>query len=195
MASIHRYIWDWTGFVGAPGVTAIYTDNDDTVGVADAFDAWLFSIRAFMPDDVHIRLRPEAEVIDDATGELLSVHSAPTARAIDGANSGPYSAASGMCVAWGTSGLVAGRRVRGRTFLVPMSGAFYDSQGALSDTDLPGVRTGLASFMATAAGHQVIWSRPRTDPVTGAVTLAGSSHPVTSASIRDRVAILRSRRD
>ena len=195
MAEIVRFIWDWTGFVGAPGVTTIYAGGADPENVGLAFDAFLYAPRARMPDDVHIRIRPEAEIIEDTTGVLVDVISIGTGAAIDGANTGGYSAASGLCISWGTGGLVAGRRVRGRTFLVPMSGAYYDTTGTLNDTELGGTRSDLATFRAAAGANQLIWSRPRLDPDTGAVVLPGSSHPVTSGSIRDKVAILRSRRD
>lgn len=196
MPNIVRWTWRWDGFLGSPGFTNIYElDGTSPGNVAAAFDAFLYAQRARMPDDVHIRLQPEGEVIDPVTGLLQSVIAAPTPMAIDGANTGPYSAASGLCISWGTGGIVSGRRVRGRTFLVPMSGAYYDTTGTLNDTELGGTRSDLAAFLAGAPGGHVIWSRPRPAPGGIGPASPGSAHLVTSGTIRDRVAVLRSRRD
>lgn len=182
-------IWDWTGFPGAPGVTSIYADTEEPEAVGVAFDDFLRAVATTsIPDIVTITLRSEYEVLDEATGTLESVGTFGGVTPINCAGTGGYSAASGMVLSWTTGGLVAGHRVRGRTFVVPLSAGAYEENGTLKDVTLATHRSQLATFMTAAGGHQVIWSRPRAG-------LAGSAHAVTAGTIRDKVAVLRSRRD
>ena len=94
----------------------------------------------------------------------------------------------GACVSWLTGGIVGGRRLRGRTFLVPLHNSTYDTDGTFTS----GVLTALTAFQTAmrAAGPLAVWHRPTTPGGTD-----GTSYGVIGARVRDRVAFLSSRRD
>jgi hypothetical protein len=98
--------------------------------------------------------------------------------------------ANQVCVTWITAAIVNGRRVRGRTFLGPLSSGQMDSTGTPTGPAL----THAAAFATawTDAGltdtSTCVWHRP----VGGT---GGSDHTILTGSVRDKFAVLRSRRD
>jgi hypothetical protein len=103
----------------------------------------------------------------------------------------PYSAASGACINWYTDGVRNGRRVRGRSFMVPIGSNGMENNGTLNATALGSWRTAtdllIASFENSTLG---VWSRPSAPAATD-----GIWHKTTSMTIPDKAAVLRSRRD
>ena len=188
MAVITRHTITWTGFLGAPGFSNFYSDASDDAAYHSALGTWMHTWAANLPDDVTLTLQAEQEQLDPATGELVGAFSSGSDDSVSGANTGGYSAASGVVINWVTAGIVAGRRVRGRTFMVPISGGAYQTNGTIDENALSFMRTSTATFVVNTQPTGVIWSRPRAG-------LAGSAHPVTSSNIPDKVAVLRSRRD
>lgn len=127
------------------------------------------------------------DTIAEATGTLTGSWSFGTATGFVGGGSSNYPSGVGAVVTWNTDGIVRGRRVRGRTFIVPLDGGSYDASGTLASFALDTFRNAADALITACAGAFVIWSRP-----SGGA--AGSSHPVVSATVSDRVATLRSRR-
>jgi hypothetical protein len=190
----------WSGFIGSPGWSNFYFDGpdgsfltpEDAGPAADRVATFLTAIRGRFPIAVNWNIQSDVEYIGETDGELLNVHSAGARAAITGgATAAPYSAATGAVITWRTAGVVRGRRVRGRTFLVPTANHVYANDGTLEST----IQTEFLNA-ATALADQAnpiklgIWSRPT---IAGAQD--GSFHPVTSASVPDMAAVLRSRRD
>lgn len=183
-----------TGFPGAPGYTTLYfsaatgTDRDNACEAAHTF--WN-NCKGLFPDEWSVQLAPEHRVLDCETGELLSYHSTPGTAddpvvGTDGANrfaAGP----AGVCVSWSTDTVNWSRKVRGRTFLVPIGGSAIEANGSLE----PGGRSSLEDHGQTliddGASTFIVWSRPRS----GA---GGVDAEATIARINDKVAVLRSRR-
>jgi hypothetical protein len=91
-------------------------------------------------------------------------------------------------ITWLTGLVHQGRRVRGRTFLVPTANQFFDTNGTLAAAFLTNLRTAAAAYIATAV-NPAIWARP--DPG----TTNGAAFAVAAASVADKVAVLTSRRD
>lgn len=192
--AISRVTAIWTGFSGAPGYTSLFFD---AFGAGDEVDLEVARVRnAFqalapqLPTGVTIQVQQEAEILDEASGELLGYGLADEQpNAVNGSASGAYSAPTGAIVTWNTDTVARGRRLRGRTFLVPLSGNSYEGDGTLSASAL----TALNNFGSRMAGdgdgpQHVVWSRPRN----GA---GGSIGPVVSHRVPDMAAVLRSRRD
>jgi len=107
---------------------------------------------------------------------------------INGNATGSYSAPSGAVITWLTGLVHQGRRVRGRTFLVPIANQQLDTNGTLGSAFLTNLRTAAAAYIATAV-NPCIWARP--DPG----TTNGAAFTVAAASVADKVAVLTSRRD
>lgn len=186
--AIHRTTLQWLNFIGAPGFTNLHWDGTGSTAVADAdTKAFASSLQQRLPDGVIVQATGEVETIDEATGELVSVTSYAQGTAVTGSQGGPYSSAVGAVLSWSTAGIVAGRRVRGRTFIVPMSASQFDSSGTLSS----GAQSALVASgqgLLSSLGVFGIWSRPRGG-------LAGSFHEATNVAVPDMTAVLRSRRD
>lgn len=159
---------------GAPDVGAI--------GLAYA------ELQPVLPTGVTISVAGTGDVYDDATGTLTGSWSASGAGSFSGEAAFNPAAGVGACVTWNTGLIVNGRRLRGRTFLVPLATVAYDADGTLTTTTL----TALQSFATAllASGPLGIWHRPTTP-----TSSDGSASGVTSFRLRDKVAILTSRRD
>jgi hypothetical protein len=181
----HRTIW--SGIVGGPGVTTLYWDASTAPNLG-AWNTFLTAIVSRFPIVLTWQSQNSGDVLDDASGRIIGAWNGTAQAAVNGTAAGGYSAPSGAVVNWRSSGIVAGHRVRGRTFLVPTTGAVQDTDGSISSAALGTLRTALGTFVAAAAPSLMVWHRP--------VNFAGgSSFPVTSADIPDKSAILRSRRD
>lgn len=189
----------WSGFIGSPGWSNFYFDtgNGDFTTPADAGPAadrvatFLTANRLKFPASVNWSIQSDVEAISAANGDLLNVHSIG-ARAVitGGAAAGSYSGASGVVITWRTGGVVRGRRVRGRTFLVPTANNIYQSDGTIDSAHLNEFVTSANALADQAAPVKLgVWSRPSAP---GAED--GSFHVVTSASVPDMAAVLRSRR-
>jgi hypothetical protein len=95
-----------------------------------------------------------------------------------------------ICATWNTGAIVNGRRVRGRTFLGPLDNSCLQNDGTLSSSSITHANALGAAW--TDAGLTTtlscVWHRP----VGGT---GGSNHEIISATVRDKFAVLRSRRD
>jgi hypothetical protein len=190
----------WAGFIGSPGWSNFYFDtgNGDFTTPADAgpcadrVATFLTAIKGRFPTALNWAIQSDVEAISAATGELLNIHSAGARATIAGsAAAGSFSGTSGAVVTWRTAGVRNGRRVRGRTFLVPAANIAYDTDGTLGPTTVTEL-VNAANALADQANpiKLGVWSRPS---AIGASD--GEFHPVTTASVPDMAAVLRSRRD
>lgn len=192
--TISRVTALWTGFNGAPGYTNFFFATAADASVADSLTAavrtFFGDLTSMLPDSVTINVSGEVALIDEGSGVLesyVNANAEPTS--VTGAQPGAFSAPSGAVVNWNTDTVNRGRRVRGRTFLVPLSNAVYQSDGTISNSYLPDLREAAATLMTNTVGTPlVVWSRPRDGS-------GGVSAIVTSAGVPDMAAVLRSRRD
>jgi hypothetical protein len=141
-----------------------------------------------MPVGQTITVPGTGEVIEDTTGELLDVWTAAGGGTVVGTAGGVVAGGVGACVSWNTGGIIGGRRLRGRTFLVPLSSTAYESNGTLTSSALTAIGAFANGLMAS--GPLAVWHRP-----TSAGGSDGNSYGVISNRIRDKVAFLSSRRD
>lgn len=192
--AISRVTAVWSGFSGAPGYTNFFFDafgGGDVVDLeVDRVHAFFQAIREALPTGVVVQVQQEAAIIDEATGELQSyAQSTDPAPEVLGYSTDAYSAPSGACVTWNTEAIARGRRLRGRTFIVPLGSDAYDAQGNLTNQAIGFLNAGATALIGDGSGPQmVIWSRPRAG-------VGGSIGAVTSHRVADKAAVLRSRRD
>lgn len=199
MAQILRVKLNWTGFIGSPGYTNLYfrdfsegpVDQAMADGAVAKTDIWLDAWVPALPSTVSLLVDPTVDIVNEQNGELEGFLTTSPDTSRLGTGSGAYSAPSGICVNWSTNGIRNGRRIRGRTFMVPVSGAATDTNGTIATTHLNNLRTASGVFISpTGAGDLGVWSRP-----TPAEPNGGIWHVAASYSIPDRLAVLRSRRD
>jgi hypothetical protein len=196
--AIIRATLRWSGFSGAPGYTNLHFLTDDPPVVA-TIDATLLDVRtAFFdiasrfPNGLSITFPNEVEEFDAGTGVLQGTIGVDLQDAVAGTGgSGPYSSAVGACITWTTGMVVNGRRLRGRTFLVPLAPATaFQDDGTLAEAARVAILGAGNSIINAVGGYPLaIWSRP--SPGAG----GGAAGTVTSASVADSTAVLRSRRD
>lgn len=194
----------WSGFMGAPGYSNFFFNTDGGFwdgglvgdatqeaanGAAERVLAAFNLMREELPSGVEIQLDPEADVIDSDTGEMLGIIEVPGGNAIGAGGGGGWSAASGAVVNWRTNDFRFGRRIRGRTFLVPLAGSAYESDGTLAGGSRNAIRDfGAEMVGGTGSADFGVWSRPR-DGAGGVWATA------VAATVPDMAAVLRSRRD
>lgn len=204
-----RYKVEWTGFTGAPGYTNLffgdegdfYTPEDVSQPVAK-IDAFLNALNTKLPPSATTKLNHTVETIRVSDGALTDFDTAASFSRATGTGTGNYSAASGACVSWYTDGIRSGRRVRGRTFLVPLAGNALGPNGTLDDATVGTLQSAANDLIAPTASGARLYVFARPTPIkdasgkpTGAYNADGVAFPVTSARVPDKVAILRSRRD
>lgn len=195
MPLIYRYKSIWNLPTGGPGVTTMYAFPDTTEQVfADAVRSFLVDALGsaatadFLPSGATIQGEGVVDNIEVTDGLLQSTVPITPPPVITGIGSGTYAAPAGAVITWLTGLVHQGRRVRGRTFLVPLSGSALESNGTLSAAYLTNVRNAASAYIASAA-NPAIWCRP--DPG----TTNGAAFTVAAGSVQDKVAILSSRRD
>lgn len=200
MASLARVVINWTGFVGAPGYTNLYFRNstpgtinqtvvDNAISKVEAF---LTSIRPLLPQGVFTGTSGAVDEINDTNGNLVAFWAGTVAAAANGgATTGGYSAPSGACLAWSTNTVRNARRIRGRTFIVPLAHTCLATDGSIDSAELTTLRTAADTLRAASGDARlVIWGRPTTPGGTD-----GVSAEVTASNVQDKLAVLRSRRD
>lgn len=193
----------WSGFAGSPGVSTFYaTDGALAVGPISTFFSTLST--AF-PGAVNISTAASGDTIDPITGLISGSWSGGTPTPSVGTGASGFSAPAGASVRWLTAGIVAGHRVKGRTFLVPLTAAGYQDNGTLTTTLVAEIQSAANALVAALPTDLFVWSRPAaatpswTD-VRGVshparAARVGSVYPITAAQAVDKAVVLRSRRD
>jgi len=207
MTTLYRIRAVWSYTPGGPGYTNLYFGTTDPLAAgaqtaANDVQAFFNAIKGLLPTTVSVQIDPSVVMVEDYSSEQvgeLSLASPPAA--IVGTAAGAYSGPSGATVQWNTVSFLYGRRVKGRTYLVPLTSSVYENNGTIATASLTTLRAA-ADAMVAGGSNLVIYTRQRdakaADPVKGtpAVTArAGASSPVVSANVRDIAAVLRSRRD
>lgn len=194
MTSLHRVVIEYTGgaVVGRSVTVLHYSASDNTAPPVAAIRAAFDAAKALFPTSLTISVPGTGDTINDVDGSLVGVWSATAPAPVVGTGSDFFAAGVGCVIGWSTGGIVTGtkgpRKLRGRTFIVPLATANYDQQGTILNAALGVVDTLAAGLQG--AGPLAIWHRP-----TSSGGSDGNSYGVVSHRIRDKVAYLSSRRD
>lgn len=192
--AITRVTATWTGLPGLPGYSNFFFDGAATpeslTGVRDDIRAAFSAIAAYLPANTVVSTSGEHAILDEGTGALIDyVASAGSVLTVVGTGAGNYSAPSGAVVNWNTQTVNRGRRVRGRTFLVPLVNNAYDPTGNLATPAIVAIQNFAELLIGAGAENTFgVWSRPEN----GAGGVFGAA---TSYRVPDMAAVLRSRRD
>lgn len=189
---VYQYRAEWLGITGSPGVSVFNARLSGAAldtgpqQFADNVRVFFDGLKGYLGAGTSISFSAEVVEMDTVTGVLTAVHpvSAPaTVTSIDG---GKFAAPAGVRVDWLTESITAGRRLRGRTFIVPVTSTIYEANGTIDATardNILAAASGLISGMENI-GSLSVWSRTH-----------GVLADVQAASVPDEVAVLRSRRD
>lgn len=190
---------NWTGFVGSPGYTNLnferinegaWTQPDVDAAVTKV-QTWLASVRLIQPPVVISGIDPAVSEHDEQTGDIVSFWTATPAAAAAGTNVGTaFTSGTGYCINWQTGGVRNGRRVRGRTFVVPITGSMYESNGSFINAEVASWRAQAITLASDTNGVRLgIFAH-----TPNALIPDGGIYDVTGVSINDRPAFLTSRR-
>lgn len=187
MANIAKVQVEWAGIAGMPGFTTFYCDAGDTIP-RDELEDFFFAFRGAVPTGLSWTIPSSGDIFADNSGTLVGSWSQGSPVVVSSnAVDVEWAGGTGAVINWATGGIAAGRRVRGRTFMVPINTANYDN-GHLTSSFRSGAVTAAAALVSAAGDRLRVWHRP----VGGS---GGSSHAITAASVPDLAAVLRSRRD
>jgi hypothetical protein len=180
----------WTGWNGGPGLSTFFALNQqpgDTIALAPLRDFFFAAVTGHLPSIVSIAFPVAGDVLDETTGLVLGGWSATPVSPVTGVGATNFSATSGAVITWRTLTIVNGKRIRGRTFLVPLLASAYAPDGTL-DTNFRGnVLAAGAALIAQSVTTFGIYHRP----VSGA---GGKIAQIAAATMTDRAMVLRSRR-
>lgn len=187
---VAEYVVRWTGGRIGAGATVFHMNGTSSptaaTAAADAVQAWVTAIRPLIP--LTVTMRPDSEMkILAATGELQDIIPISGRVSTTGTQSGVYASGIGGMIRWSTSAVVAGRRLQGRSFLVPMGSAQFGADGNVTNgaqTTGNTAAANLISALAAAGLPLCVWSKKN------AVT-----SPVLSGTLLARPSTLRSRND
>lgn len=181
-----------TGVVGGGLATLAFEDPIDDAAAEDRLTdvgAFWTAIASAVNNAITFTVLPNPARYAAADGSLQEVFDAAAPAAVPGTAAGTAVPRAAMAlIRWGTADIVNNRVVKGRTYIPGTPVANVTTTGQLSaagQTDLDNAAEGLIS---ASGGTLSIWHRP-----VGGV--GGSSHLVTTASVWDSFAVLRSRRD
>lgn len=190
---MHEAIVTISGLPGGDGVNVFYF-AEGGINIPGSLNAFYTALASEVPDNVTFNIPASGKNIAAATGALTGTWSQGSASTVPGSSVSSWAAPSGAIIRWNTDGIVRNRFVTGRTFIVPLRGSAYDSDGTLLATVITSLETA-GQGLIDETGHILeIWSRPL-KAADGTITEQGSEHQVMTRTVPDKVAVLTSRRD
>jgi hypothetical protein len=200
MAEVSVVTATWNGFIGAPGTTRLAfqpaSDPTSRQQIVDAARAFFASLTNVLKSGWQIQVSEVVQTYDILTSKLLTEIPATTKPLVVNGTivtSAVYVGGSGLEIKWGTGVVWEGHKVVGRTFVVPAAN-FSEADGTLTSGAIT-IASNAANVLINAAGPDFsIWSKRFDRSTTPPTQTAGALTGVTSSSVRDEAAQLRSRR-
>lgn len=182
MVNLHVIRVPWTGINGMPGVSTFVTEASVT-SFLPKLTTFFGAIANYVPSGITWSVPSSGVDIDSDTGLAVASWIGPAQTPVTSSATGGYAGPGGAVIQYDTGVFIEGRRLRGKTFVVPINGSNLASNGQLS-TACQTALTNAATTMATGAASLSIYSRVHKQ--VGAVT---------TAKCLPLVAVLRTRRD
>lgn len=204
MTELLRVKVRWSGFTGGPGYSVLHFRDFGTgdgeggavnaaaaQGAVDRTRAAFNLIIASLPQSVRIDVEPEVDVIEDTNGQLVNTFATTAPAQVAGTATTTYASSTGANISWNTRGIRNGRRIRGRTFLVPLALGSFDGNGVLAASTITRIQA-MANLLTDTTGTPDlgVYARPSSAGATD-----GQWSVATSGKVAMRGAVLRSRRD
>jgi hypothetical protein len=200
MVGLYRLQSAITGLAGGTGLSTFHFLASAGSG-ADAqasVDAFWNALESVMHVSLSVASTGELVTFEDTTGEASSFTpvTGETHPGVD-ANSELPAATQGL-IRWSAGGVVAGRRVQGRTYIPGATEANSGTDGLPQTPYRTALDNAAAALLASVLSTPVVWSRPVTadpeanPPIEGRL---GSSHQILSGAAWTQWAVLRGRRD
>lgn len=193
MADMWRVTVAWSGGKIGSGFSNLFFDGggSDPQAAADAVAAFFktaYGNGVNLPNGVTLTFPSVVTDINEVTGQMGGQVGVTASSPLTGGDASSYAALAGACVTWITNGFYNGRRLRGRTFLVPCGGNGLQSDGTLSSNFRTACQTAAAALIG-ASVDLMVWRRP-----TNQTAADGAKDPVIGSQVTDKAAFLTSRR-
>lgn len=195
MATMRKTHFVWSGWPGQPGHTSLYfTGAFDSQAVATAAATFMFNAcngaggPQFLPTGVKITQDPFVDELESTTGNQTGRIAVQPGAVITGTGNLSWASPAGSSITWSTDTFLGGRRIRGRTYFVPLDGVAFQNDGSLATAYITALNVAISELIA-AAPEFIVWHRPTTKGGTD-----GLSVPVVAGQVLDKVSILTSRR-
>jgi hypothetical protein len=190
----------WQGFTGAPGYSHFrfqeLVDAAACNAAGAAVRAFFLAQQAVWQTGWSFQVQPTVQQNDIGTGLLTSERAMTTTPAVVNGTANAtttYEGGSGYVINWITNSVHNGRKIRGRTFIVPATGQSFSADGTISPATQTSAQTAAAALMNDTATELSVWSR-FWDTAKPPNQTGGSLTPVTGVLVPDRAAQLRTRR-
>jgi hypothetical protein len=210
MVNISTVTAIWSGFTGSPGYTLFRFAELDTGAKLNAAGAamrtFLSTIATSMASGAGawtIQVQGLVQHHEIGTGDLVGESTMGTVPSVitgSGTAGSAYAGGSGAVVHWTTGATHGGRKIRGRTFLVPLLLTAFSADGTITTTLINSLTTAGGVLIADANAdfgvYSRYWDKKPGDPPLDVPPkqVGGSFTTATGIFVPDRAAQLRTRR-
>ena len=186
-----RVQWSGTPVTG-PGLSTFYWNDATYAGKPAALSALFTVLKNYVPTGVTWTIPAVADVVNVETGELEgSVVDGSNLTVLSSGGAVDFKPGVGGRILWATTGIVRGRKVQGKTYVVPLTSQEYPN-GTVQGGTVSAINTALATYIGI--GNPVVYSRPRPAPGGVGPDAPGLVHDILSGSFATKETWLRSRR-
>lgn len=184
---VAEYTVRWNGGRIGLGASVFHFGGTDSpsaaFAAANAIRSFFDTIKPLLPNTIQITPDPEIRNMT-AAGVLTSVVSFTPPATVVGTGTGAWTNGSGGMIRWTTASVVGGRRLLGRTFIVPLNGSSFTGGNLTSAAIGSIVAAGntLQSAMTANGTPLQVWSKK--NAVTSDVI--GNAVPSRPSTLRTR---------
>lgn len=187
---IFEYSVQWSGARIGSGASVMHagTDEPSTI-LAQAFAAkvntFFGAIAKYLPNVITIQFPNEVKVFE-GNGTLIGVETITAPPQVNATGTAPFINGAGGCVRWNTGAVAGGRRIVGRTFIVPMVSDAFQT-GNTKATTQGDFNTAINGYLANSTGvdlRPAVWAKSQS-----------LAYPITSGALLNRPSTLRTRND
>lgn len=192
MSLILRQRTHWAVQGGGQGLTNMYFEGAEgtepsRTAVAAAVRAFYDTLKGQFAKGVTWTFEGELAGVNTIGGQVYDFFPCTAPGQVSSTSVTAYAAPAGAVVEWRASGVLNGRRVKGRTYLVPLNSGTFQDDGTLAPATMTAILGAANALLAAAdaATHPLVVYSPTHE----------AHDTVTSVRVNDKAAILRSRRD
>lgn len=196
-ANMYRFRANLGGFTGAPGINTYFIRYPaepiaaEVQESANLLRSAYVDMSLYIAGGVTVNIDPQVDVIRDTDGVLQSSSVITPPLTVTGQGSqNKVSRATQLVARYDTDAVVAGRRLRGRSFIGPASGDALNADGSVATAAITAVSSAFDGLLDVLEGRLVVFHRPS---VPGASD--GTSGFVQSVGCKPLPGVLRKRRD
>lgn len=195
MPILNRVRVTWTNFPGAPGLSTFYLAAGST-NVAPIL-TFFTAIKDQFANLLTWTVPSSGDAIDTADNKIVGAWTGSGGGSVSAAStSAPYSGTSGALVRWTTGAVLNGRRLTGRTYLVPLHNTAYANDGSLATTTVTLIQNAGNALITALTPSLTVYGPPRDAGTLGPTDpgKASISSPALAAVVPDLAVVMRSRR-